>query len=71
MSHNKQRVFYLDLIRVVACMMVVLMHAPMPTKNAVGIFSVGISYFTMPCIGLFFAVSGALLLPTNTPPMKN
>lgn len=64
---NHERIFYLDLIRVIACMMVVLMHAPMPSKNAVGIFSVGISYFTMPCIGMFFAVSGALLLPIHYP----
>lgn len=65
MNHKKNRILYLDVIRVVACMMVVLMHSPMPSKNAVGIFSVGISYFTMPCIGLFFAASGALLLPMH------
>lgn len=71
MKNIKERFFYLDLIRVIACMMVVLMHAPMPSKNAVGIFAVGISYFTMPCIGLFFAVSGSLLLPIHNPPAES
>ena len=59
----KKRVIYLDVIRIVACLFVIAMHAPMPAKNAVGPFNVGLSYLTMPCIGMFFAVSGALLLP--------
>ena len=61
----KERVVYLDYIRIMACMMVVLMHAPMPSSNAVGVFLSSVSYFTSPCIGLFFMVSGALLLPSK------
>ena len=53
----------LDLIRVIACVMVVAMHSPMPTEHASGPFLCALSYFCAPCIGLFFMVSGALLIP--------
>ena len=59
----RQRDTSLDLIRIIACTMVVLMHSPMPTENANGLLLSSLSYFTAPCIGLFFMVSGALLLP--------
>lgn len=59
----KQRDLSLDLIRIMACVMVVLMHSPIPTENANGVLLSSLSYFTTPCIGLFFMVSGALLLP--------
>lgn len=62
----KQRDTALDMVRIVACLMVVLMHSPLPTANANGPFLVALSYFTAPCIGLFFMVSGALLLPVKT-----
>jgi surface polysaccharide O-acyltransferase-like enzyme len=58
-----KRIFELDIIRSIACMMVVAMHAPMINNNANGIFLSSLSYITAPCIGLFFMVSGALLLP--------
>lgn len=61
----RQRDVSLDIIRVVACVFVVAMHSPMPSDNANGIFLVALSYFTAPCIGLFFMVSGALLLPVK------
>ncbi len=61
----KPRDHSLDLIRVVACLMVVLVHSPMPSDNASGPFLSAISYLTAPCIGLFFMVSGALLLPVK------
>lgn len=56
----------LDIIRILACFMVVLMHSPVPSENADGIFLNIMGYFTAPCIGLFFMVSGALLLPIKT-----
>lgn len=59
----KNRYCELDVIRVLACLMVILMHSPRPTENAIGLFCSTLSYLTMPCIGLFFMVSGALLLP--------
>lgn len=43
--------------------MVVLMHSPIPFSGANGLVVSSVSYFTAPCIGLFFMVSGALLLP--------
>ena len=63
---NKNRIAYLDVIRIIACMMVILMHSPMPGKGAPSIVLTGISFVTAPCIGLFFMVSGALLLPVST-----
>ena len=62
----RQRDTSLDLIRIIACTMVVLMHSR--TENANGLLLSSLSYFTAPCIGLFFMVSGVLLLP---PPKKH
>lgn len=61
----KQRTLYLDVIRVVACLMVIAMHAPVSGEGATthGPFLVLTSYLTAPCVPLFFMVSGALLLP--------
>lgn len=59
----KQRDLSLDLLRIVACVMVVVMHSPIPSDNSDGIILSSLSYFTEPCIGLFFMVSGALILP--------
>lgn len=55
----------LDILRIIACLMVVLMHSPIPSDNATGQFLVALSYLTAPCIGLFFMVSGALLIPVK------
>ena len=63
---TKQRDNILDIIRISACAMVILMHSPMPSSSANGFFLVALSYFTSPCIGLFFMVSGALLLPVKS-----
>ena len=61
----KQRTIYLDVVRVVACIMVILMHAPISGVGTEehGSFLVLDSYLTTPCVPLFFMVSGALLLP--------
>ena len=64
----KQRDYALDLLRIVACVMVVVMHSPIPSADANGLLLSSLSYFTAPCIGLFFMVSGALILP---PPIAN
>ena len=61
----KQRDLSLDLLRIVACVMVVMMHSPIPSDNSDGIILSSLSYFTAPCIGLFFMVSGALILPPS------
>ena len=62
----KQRDYKLDIVRIVACLMVVLMHSPMPNMDLSSIIAVGNTMITMPCIGLFFIVSGYLLLPVKT-----
>lgn len=56
------RSLHLDLVRILACIMIVLTHSPMPNVGCPGFVLVVISYMTAPSIGLFFLVSGALLL---------
>lgn len=51
----------LDLLRVIAISLIVLMHSPIPGSASSTIMS-GISYLTAPGVGLFFMISGALLL---------
>lgn len=43
--------------------MIVCMHSPLPSHEGNGLFLSSLSYLTAPSIGLFFMVSGALLLP--------
>jgi surface polysaccharide O-acyltransferase-like enzyme len=61
----KERDISLDVVRCLACMMVVLMHSPMPDIGTPGVVLSAVSLATVPCIGLFFMVSGALLLPAK------
>ena len=56
-----ERKTYLDVIRLLACVLVVLMHSPM--DGTPGAIQNVVYVVTAPCIGLFFMVSGALLLP--------
>lgn len=67
----KERVLHYDLIRMVACVMVVVMHSPMPSERIIGPFTWLLTYLSMPCIGLFFVISGALLLPVKTLPSES
>lgn len=63
MSSN--RTYYLDVIRIIAIIFVILLHSPLPQNNSDSSSLLSsISYLTSPCIGLFFMVSGALLLPS-------
>lgn len=55
-----------DILRVFACLLIVCMHSPIPSEQANGLFLSTLSYFTAPGIGLFFMLSGALLLPLKT-----
>ena len=61
----KDRILFLDILRILACLMVIVMHSPMPEEGTNGMLLSSISYLTAPCIGLFFMVSGALLLPIS------
>lgn len=62
----KQRNYSFDIMRVLACILIICMHAPMPTVAANGIILSSISYFTAPGLCLFFVISGSLLLPIKT-----
>lgn len=62
----KGRDLSLDVIRILACAFVILMHSPIPSNNVNGSFLITLGYFTAPSIGLFFMVSGALLIPVKT-----
>lgn len=67
-SLQKQRIFPLDALRILACIMVVTMHAPLPGNAENGLFLSSLSYLTAPGVGLFFMISGALLLPIKGRP---
>ena len=60
-----KRIFQYDILRILACLMIVAMHSPMSGNECDGIFLSSLSYLTAPGIGLFFMVSGALLLPVK------
>lgn len=60
----KHRILYLDIVRCLACLMVIMIHSPQP-NSANGYVLSSISLLTAPCNGLFFMVSGALLLPID------
>lgn len=60
-----KRIFYLDIVRIGACLMIIAMHAPIPNTGLSSIVLSTDSFLTAPGIGLFVMVSGALLLPVN------
>lgn len=66
MCEMNKRNFNYDIIRVLACVMVILMHSPRVENGLPAAFHASLALLTMPCIGLFFMVSGALLLPVRT-----
>lgn len=55
----------LDLLRVLAIAMIVLMHSPRPTVDAIGYVRTSLSYLTGAGLVLFFMISGSLLLATQ------
>ncbi len=61
----KERNLSYDVMRVVACLMIIAMHAPMPFSGESSLFLKVLGYFTAPGLCLFFVLSGALLLPTK------
>lgn len=56
------RNYLYDIIRIMSCLMIIVMHAPIPDEKANGLFLSSLSYITASGIGLFFMISGALLL---------
>ena len=52
-----QRILYLDLLRIIACVMIVFMHSQRPGMGIPAWFLSGSSYVTAAGIGLFFQFS--------------
>ena len=61
----RERVVYLDVVRVLACIMVIVQHSPMVDVVSSVLLSAS-AFLTYPCCPLFFMVSGALLLPMES-----
>lgn len=61
------RILYLDLIRILACLMIIAMHAPIPGTDINSYVLCADSLLSFPGIGLFIMVSGALVLPVELP----
>lgn len=66
-SNTKTRVLWADYVRVLACFLVCLIHSPLP-DGAGKMWLRAFNYFSAPCIGLFFMLSGALLFPVKGAP---
>ena len=60
------RYYYLDIIRCLACLLVVVMHSMRGGDNANAVVYVALDTLAKPCDALFFMASGALLLPVKT-----
>ena len=58
---NNNREAYYDLLRIIACVMVLYMHSPLQGVDS-NLVSAVVTYATGPCNALFFMVSGALLI---------
>lgn len=61
---SNRNIFY-DVLRVLACLMVIVIHAPRPDSGLSALTCTSVSLFCAPCMGLFFMISGALLLPVS------
>ena len=66
---KRERLIYLDVIRIVACCMIILMHSPHPDAGSIGYIVAPLSFITESGIGLFFMVSGSLLLFNQDTPI--
>jgi len=66
----KKRILYLDVIRILACVMIIVIHAPIPNTNINGNILSTDSLLNITGVGLFLMVSGSLLLPVNMPTMQ-
>lgn len=63
-----QRITYIDTLRTLACFLVIFTHSTMPTSNTNdGIYMFIYSFISSPATQIFFAISGALILPIKQP----
>lgn len=62
-----KRIYYIDILRAVACFLVVLTHSALPSVDGSdGWVKGGISLLCSFAPVLFFALSGALIFPVHT-----
>lgn len=64
---SRIRIAYLDIIRIFACFLIIVIHSPIPNIGTNSYVLSSISMIASPAIGLFFMTSGALLLPVQEP----
>ncbi len=62
---NNQRIYYLDVMRVFAIFLVVLMHSPHPKAGSPGYVQAPLYFIAAAGVPLFFMISGILLLPVK------
>ena len=62
---ENKRLVYVDMLRVIACFLVILTHSSMPMDVSSNIYLALISFISMPATQLFFALSGTVLLPVK------
>ena len=63
----KNRILYLDVIRIIACFMILAIHAPIPGTGLGSYVLSADSFLMAPGLDMFVMVSGALLLPIKEP----
>ena len=67
-NNTSSRVQYIDILRVIACFLVLLTHSALASDNEnVGIWYALYSFIGSPSSELFLAISGSLLLPIKLP----
>lgn len=65
-SPTENRILWIDIVRVLAAFMVVFIHSPKPIEGMNNnIIYALYNYIMLPCVPLFFIISGYLLLPTK------
>ena len=65
----KERIFFYDFLRVIACLMIIIVHSPASnTPYMYNNYFAIITYTMMAGVALFFMLSGGLLLPSQLSP---
>ena len=65
-TSQNNRIIYLDFLRVLACLLVILTHSSMPAESSDGIYLSLMTLIGSPSSELFLALSGAIILPIKT-----
>lgn len=60
-----KHIYFIDYVRGLACVLVCLIHSPISSDFSDGFYMATATLLGLPCNGLFFMVSGYLLLPVK------